>query len=124
MPEYTIEELARFEWMPSRIPVQDALTRFIPETNAGPAVDVPPFARVTRYYPQEGGLRVLRPFPGLAEFDPNVWTVAKGAWDHDDCDFCDACIPAMTLCWVTRFDPYVLLCAACHARVVAAAGNA
>jgi hypothetical protein len=30
----------------------------------------------------------------------------------------------MTLCRVTRYDPYVLLCDPCHAKVAAAAAGA
>ena len=57
-------------------------------------------------------------------YDATKWNVEMGAWDHEHCDLCGENIPAMTLCWVTKYDPYVLLCDACHAQVAAAAGYA
>jgi hypothetical protein len=59
------------------------------------------------------------PHSGSPEYDATKWQVEKGAWDHEHCDLCGENIPAMTLCWVTKYDPYILLCDACHAKVAA-----
>jgi hypothetical protein len=57
---------------------------------------------------------------GNPKYDPAKWSVEKGAWDHEHCDLCGENIAAMTLCWVTKYHPYVLLCDACHTKVAAA----
>ena len=124
MTEYTIEELARFEWMESRIPALDALTHFVPDGPRDAAVDAFGMAHRSRWFPQTGGTRVVVSMENVSEFDSKVWTVEKGAWDHEHCDLCNVHIPAMTLCWVTKVDPYVQLCSACHAKVAAVASDA
>ena len=124
MADFEIEKLARFEWMQSRIPALDALVHFIPDGPRDAAVDSFAASHRSRWYPLQGGSRVVVSMESKPEYDAPTWKVEKGAWDHEHCDLCTENIPAMTLCWVTRYDPYVLLCDKCHARVTAAAGDA
>jgi len=121
MGEYGVDELAGFAWMESRIPAQPGLVAFVPDGARDPAVGALAATHPSRWYPQEGGTRVVVLFDDDLEFDPTRWHVEQGAWDHEHCDMCEEHIPSMTLCWVTEVDPYVLLCDACHAKVVATA---
>jgi hypothetical protein len=124
MADYEIDELARFEWMQSRIPALDALVCFVPDGPRDAAVDSLAMSHRSRWYPLQGGTRVVVSMEGEPEYDATKWQVENGAWDHEHCDLCGENIPAMTLCWVTKYDPYVLLCDACHAKLAAAAGDA
>ena len=123
----TDEELAGLrgvEWMASRIPIMDALCT----SHSGLKPDgTDPAPKLTaelrrwpeaRWYPLDGGgFRVLVPDIGLP-YDAKTFSVESGGWNHSTCDNCRAHIPAMTLCWVTRNDPYVELCADCYAREI------
>jgi hypothetical protein len=124
MADYEIAELARFEWMQSRIPALDALVAFVPDAPRDAAIDSFAMSHRSRWYPVQGGHRVVVSLDGRPKYDANRWHVEKGAWDHEHCDLCGERIPPMTLCWVTKFDPYVLLCDQCHGEVAAAAGDA
>ena len=124
MADYEINELASFEWMRSRIPALDALVCFVPDGPRDAAVDSFAMSHRSRWYPLQGGYRVVVPIEGEPEYDATKWQVENGAWDHEHCDLCEENIPAMTLCWVTKYDPYVILCDACHAKLAAAAGDA
>lgn len=124
MADYEIDELARLEWMQSRIPALDALVHFVPDGPRDAVVDAFAKSHRSRWYPMTGGTRVVVSMEGHPKYDATTWKVEKGAWNHEHCDLCRANIPAMTLCWVTKYDPYVLLCDACHARVATAAGQA
>ena len=125
MTECTVDELARVDWMPSRIPALDALVRFVPNDGPHPETDpVITTSRGSKWYPTEGGFRVVVPIDSKTDHDLTKWHVEKGIWDQEDCDLCGENIPAMTLCWVTKYDPYILLCEACHAKVAAAVGDA
>lgn len=120
MADYSIAELARFEWMQSRIPALDALVCFVPEGLRDADMDAFSRSRRSRWYQIQGGTRVVVSLDGDPEYDASKWRVEKGAWDHEHCDLCGENIPAMTLCRVTKNDPHVLLCDRCHARVAAA----
>lgn len=124
MPDYDVDELARFEWMQSRIPALDALVHIVADGPRDAAVGSFAMSHRSRWYPVEGGFRVLVSMENQPEYDATAWQVEKGAWDHEHCDLCREHIPAMTLCWVTKNDPYVLLCGPCHQKVAAAAGGA
>lgn len=124
MADYEIDELASFEWMESRIPALDALVRFVPDGPRDAAVDQFATSHRSRWYPLQGGTRVVVSMDGNPKYDPEKWSVEKGAWDHEHCDVCGENIPAMTLCWVTTYDPYVLLCDACHTKMAAAGADA
>jgi hypothetical protein len=120
MSDYTIDELANIELMQSRIPALNAFVHFVPDGPRDPSVDSFAGSRRSRWYPVEGGTRVVVSMENQPAYDTAKWQVEKGAWDHEHCDLCGGHIPAMTLCWVTKYDPYVLLCDPCHGKVVAA----
>ena len=115
MTDFTDAQLRRAPWMRSRIPALAALTAFIP-TGEVPSPAVQAAAReagASRWYPVEHGHRLVIRHEG-GDYDAMLFTLEQGAWDHEHCDRCAANIPAMTLCWVTERDPYVLLCVTCH----------
>ena len=124
MTEEEPADLRKVEWMQSRIPVLDALCAFHPGVKPDGTDPDPGLTREiqrwhqARWYPVEGGgFRVLVPKDGRS-YDPARFTVQEGAWDHSHCDQCSARISAMTLCWVTRRDPYFSFCAACYTREI------
>lgn len=114
MDAENLEELRALKFMPSRIPALDALEVFVPND----ASDDPELAEVrsrsgqSRWYPVEGGHRVLILFEG-GEYNPSRFKLLNRAWDHEHCSRCGASIPSMTLCWVTVEEPYVLLDESC-----------
>jgi hypothetical protein len=116
-------QLATFSWMESRIPALDALVTFAPDGGAAPDPAIEAMVKRgggrSRWYPVGGGHRVLIP-KDTGQYDPNRFELAPQAWDHEHCHVCREVIPAMTLCWVTVRDPYVLLCAGCYANHVQA----
>jgi hypothetical protein len=109
-------------WMPSRIPIRDALAaRFA----AGAPVPTErlPKTHEQRWYPEAGGGQTLRvPYDG-GPFDDSLFVVEKRTWDHTTCDNCAAVIPAMTLCYVTVRNPYVGLCVSCYKTLVVSKVN-
>ena len=113
--------LSSLGWMPSRIPVRDALVVFVPDGQAPPPIPVS--SGEQRWYPQPGGHKVVVPYSGES-FDSSIFKIQRGFWDHTTCDLCAAHVPAMTLCYVTRNGAYKELCADCYkAQVVAKAGQ-
>ena len=124
MENEEIEKLGSYEWMKSRIPAADALVGFLPE-NAPPAPSVQKTLDAikgdSRWYPVEGGHRVvIRSFKKLS-YDDNVFKIENVAWYHEHCDLCGNQIPPMTLCYVTMpKEPYYLLCAKCFETKVPA----
>lgn len=117
MPD-DLAEFRTLRFMESRIPVQDALETFVA---AGSTPD-PAIAELTarsgfsRWYPVEGGHRVLILYEG-GQFDETRLQLRPGAWDHEHCTRCGATIAAGTLCWVTESGPYVLLDEPCYRLV-------
>lgn len=113
MTEEELRQLPSQFWMPSRIPVRDALAASIPKGIELAKELIPP-SYEQRWYPQkDGSLRLLVPYDG-ATFDSNIFRIEPGAWDHTTCDLCNSRIPAMTLCYVTKYDPYIGLCSNCY----------
>jgi hypothetical protein len=110
LTESEIDKLPASSWMPSRIPVQDALATFVPDGAA--AVDPPRPVYEIRCCPKAGGYLMLLPYDG-GPFDSNVFHIEAGAWDHVTCDFCNVRIPAMTLCYVTKAGAFQALCEKC-----------
>jgi hypothetical protein len=113
------EDLPTRRWMPSRIPVRDALV-----ANFGAGVQVPadrlPKAHELRWYPEPNGELTLRvPYDG-SPYDDSLFAIERAAWDHTTCDNCTAHIPAMTLCYVTASGAYVGLCVSCYRTLVVA----
>ena len=122
MTDFTDGQLRKAPWMHSRIPALDALVAFVPTgEKPDPALSTAAQAAgSSRWYPLEGGHRLVLRYEG-GPYDQSLFTVEPGAWDHEHCDRCGANIPAMTLCWVTERDPYVLLCVDCHKAVMVTA---
>lgn len=119
--EEDLAKLRRLSFVESRIPALDALEGFVPTgAERDPAVEAAG-ARTgfSRWYPVEGGHRVQFLYEG-GEYDAQRFTLVKGAWNHEHCKRCGAQVASMTLCYVTRTGPFVLLCAACHDLVAAA----
>lgn len=112
------EDLPTLQWMPSRIPVRDALA-----AKFGAGVHVPadrlPQGEL-RWYPEpNGGLTLRVPYDG-GPYDGSLFVIERGAWDHTTCDSCTTHIPAMTLCYVTVSGPYIGLCVSCYRTLVVA----
>lgn len=106
-------------WMPSRIPTRDALVAIVPKGVEFPRERIPSSPE-QRWYPQkDGSIRLLVQHDGGA-FDTSLFHIAPRAWDHTTCDVCNTRIPAMTVCFVTRYDPYIALCATCFENHVVA----
>jgi len=121
MTDDQLSNLPNFSWMESRIPALDALAAFVADgSKPDPVVtELEERAGSSRWYPVEGGHRVLIPYKG-GEYDPSRFTVEPGAWDHEHCGACGERIPPMSLCYVTEpGQPYILLCADCFERHVA-----
>src|SRR5262249_15837793 len=112
-----IDPLAGREWRQSRIPALDALVHFIPDGPRDAAVDAFARSQRSRWYSRQGGTRVVVSMEREPESDATTWQVETGAWDQEDGDGCGETIRAMTVCWVTKHNPYVLLCDECHAEV-------
>ena len=111
-------ELAKLTFMPSRIPALDALEVFLPD-GAQPDPELQEIQSRTgqaRWYPVEGGHRVLILYEG-GGYNPERFSLAKGAWDHEHCSRCGETVEPMTLCWVTDAGPYVLLDEKCYREV-------
>ena len=111
--------LPLYPWMESRIPAIDAVVVFVPNsTETDPEIGRMVERCVSRWYPVEGGHRVL-----ISNHDdsyrPPGSSIEPGGWDHEDCESCDKRIPAMTLCFATApGQPYFLLCSECFVRDV------
>ncbi len=117
MTKEELDRLPLLEWMPSRIPLRDALATVVPSGSGEfPREKLPPGE--SRWYPQDdGSLRLLVPYHSQP-FDTTLFHVEAGAWDHTTCDVCVARIRPMTLCYVTKFDSYIELCVRCYAEHV------
>lgn len=113
-----LNELRTLRFMPSRIPAQDALETLIQgeERPDAEIQEVMSRTGMSRWYPVEGGHRLLILYEG-GPYRPERFTLLKGGWDHEHCSRCRDGIPPMTLCWVTREDPYVLLDEKCYRHV-------
>ena len=117
MTDAELDQLPNLEWMPSRIPVRDALVASVPKGVEFSKDHIPP-SYEQRWYPQEnGGVRLMVPYGG-EPFDAALFHIEPGAWNHTTCDLCNAHIAAMTLCFVTKRDPYIALCADCYSKYV------
>ena len=113
-----LEEFRKLSFMPSRIPKLDALEGFVP-IDGRPDAEIQELTSRTgqsRWYPVEGGHRVLILYEG-GPFNDTRFTLVKGAWDHEHCSRCGDTIEPMTLCWVTRSGRHVLLDEKCYRLV-------
>src|ERR1035437_8037703 len=96
-----LEVLVKYEWRKSRIPAQDALVGFAPDDPRDEVVDALAASRPSRWYPMEGGTKVILLYRKGELYDATRFHVEPGAWDHEHCNRCGTQIPPMTLCWVT-----------------------
>jgi hypothetical protein len=116
--EDELERLPLLDWMPSRIPLRDALVTLVPPGGGEFPKEKIPASPEQRWFPlDDGGLRLLVPYNGQA-FDLKLFHIEPDAWDHTTCDVCIKRIRPMTLCYVTKFDPYIELCVECYATHV------
>ena len=116
MTDSELSKLPAYRWMPSRIPVRDALTTFVPDApEPEPIIDeMSSRCGESVWYPISGGHRVLFLYDGGA-FDKSRFALEPKAWDYNECAVCGGHIPAITLCHVTEpKQPYILLCERCY----------
>ncbi len=98
-----------------------ALAAFVPDASKTESVITDTERRIgrSRWYPVEGGNRVLIPYE-RGEYDSARFSIEPRAWDHEHRDACGEHIPAMTFCYATEPEQsYILLCAGCFERHVA-----
>jgi hypothetical protein len=119
MTEEERASLSLYPWMESRIPAIDAVVVFVPDSpEPDPAISRMVERCISRWYPVEGGHRVLIASESDS-YRPPGSSIESGAWDHEDCESCDKRISAMTLCYVTApGQPYFRLCSDCFDRYV------
>ncbi|HEY1186563.1 MAG TPA: hypothetical protein VGE74_02850 [Gemmata sp.] len=55
-------------------------------------------------------------------FDPSVWKLVEGGWDHEHCDVCSARIADGAAYWANAGPEHVDLCPVCYPLVRAALG--
>jgi hypothetical protein len=111
----SVETLPSLDWMPSRIPVRDALVVFVADGTAPPPQ--PYASSESRWYPVEGGHRLAIPYDGQPLKD-SAFQLQEKLWDHTTCDRCVKRISAMTLCYVTGSGTYIGLCVDCYEMLV------
>ena len=111
-------EFRGLSFVPSRIPVTDALVAFIPHGQPiRPAVqEALDRAGSSRWYPAAGGHELHIPYEG-GPYDRAHFKVRPKAWDHETCSSCAKRLPPTTSCWVTEDGPFTLLCGACKAQM-------
>ncbi|HEY1663887.1 MAG TPA: hypothetical protein VGI03_15825 [Verrucomicrobiae bacterium] len=120
MTDEELSNLPTYRWTPSRIPLRDALSTFVPDAPEPEPIITEMGNRCGEiiWHPVKGGHRVLFLYDGGA-FDSSRFTLELKVWDYDECAVCGKHIPAKTLCHVTEpQQPYVLLCADCYDRYV------
>ena len=120
MTDEELSKLPAYDWMPSRIPLRDALSTFVADAPEPEPIIEEMSNRCGQsiWYQAEGGHRVLFLHDGGA-FDSSRFTFEPKVWDFNECSLCGAHIAAMTLCHVTKPEqPYILLCADCYERHV------
>lgn len=121
------DELAQFrnlEFRESRIPALDALEICVPNggENDETLTELRRRTGFSRWRPVEGGHQVLILYEG-GTYDPERFSLRKGAWDHEHCKRCGVRIEALTACWVSTGSDYTILCFACHRFVVTATAS-
>jgi hypothetical protein len=96
----------------------DALVTFSPEgTKPRVAFEYMTYlAGIQRLYPTEGGWLLKWPYQGQA-FDPALFRIEPGGWDHKHCSVCNASIQVDEVCWITERGSFYVLCRACHRRL-------
>ena len=119
--ELNLSDLPKLTWAHRQLVLADALVAFVKEDVAPDSIiqQAQEHAGGARWYPVDGGHRVLIPYDG-GEFDTSRFVVERGAWDHEHCDVCSTNIPAPTTCHTTSPGlPRILLCQTCYELYVA-----
>ena len=113
-----LQELRRHQYHRSRIPALDAVETFVAD-GAPPNPELAELRRrsgFSRWYPVPGGHRVVVLYEG-GGFNAERFTFRKGQWDHEHCKRCVVRIPALTPCWVSNDESYIILCDDCYQHV-------
>ena len=113
-----LEDYRALEFMPSRIPAQDAVEAFVP-TGQAPDEELQEMISRTgasRWYPEQDGQRLRVLYDG-GGYNPERFALVPGGWDHEHCSRCGGVVEPMTLCWVTKQDPFVLIDEKCHREI-------
>ena len=98
--EDDLTQFRNLEFRESRIPALDALEVFVPSggENDETLTEIRRRTGFSRWRPVEGGHQVLILYEG-GTYDPERYSLRKGAWDHEHCKRCGVHIEAMTLCF-------------------------
>ena len=89
MTDEELSKLPAFRWMPSRIPLRDALTTFVANAPEPEPVIAEMSSRCGQsvWFEVAGGYRVLFLYDGGA-FDRSRFTLEPKVWDYDECAIC------------------------------------
>jgi hypothetical protein len=103
MTDEELSKLLTYQWMPSRIPLRDALSTFVPNASEPEPIIAEMSSRCGEaiWFKEEGGHRVLFLYDG-GDYDARRFTLERKIWDYDECSICGERIPVMTLCHVTK----------------------
>lgn len=114
-----ILEYREYSYTEIRFPKLDALSIFIPtgQESDKTAQDMTDKIGYCRWYPVEGGYNVLFPFQDQS-YDETRFKIEKDGWSHEHCKICNTSISAMTSCWATKKEPYVLVCETCYKKQI------
>jgi hypothetical protein len=101
-----------------RVAGADALVAFVPD-----AGEVAPALRERlrapcdqRLYPTPGGHLVKWPYGGES-YDPKVFRLEPGGWNHEHCWVCNATLCVDETCWITARGSFFVLCKGCQRRL-------
>jgi hypothetical protein len=119
------ESLQSAEFEERIFPGMDALVAIVPKGG-----DVPGEVKQTvddagagRWFPFEGGWKVVCPYTGQ-DFNSDRFTVEKGGWEHEHCDGCQGTIGVGDHCWVAETeDECYVICDNCHKMLRTRSGD-
>jgi len=100
-------------------PGMDALVALVPKDQDTPSEvkQAADDAGASRWYPSEGGWKVACPYTGQ-DFNPDLFTIEKGGWEHEHCDGCQGTLSVGDLCWVAETqDECFVVCDNCHKKL-------
>ena len=113
-----LRKFRRRKFNRARVLNTDALVAFLPSPGSIPAEveERKELAAEMRLYPAQDGYWLKWPYDG-SSFDPNLFHVESGGWDHEHCSSCNATIGVNKVCWITERGSFVILCDACHRQL-------